>query len=123
MNSLLQGNFEFTSGVDVAGPISLAVVSEDSITSSRVVVFGDVDFANDSNYSYYGNADLFLNSVDWAANQDSLISLTPRTKTTRVIATPQVIVQGLIMFSSIIMLPALIILAAIIVFLRRRQEI
>jgi len=123
MNSLLQGNFEFTPGVDVAGPISLAVVSEDSITSSRVVVFGDVDFANDSNYTYYGNADLFLNSVDWAANQDSLISLTPRTKTTRVIATPQVVVQGLIMFSSIILLPALIILAAIIVFLRLRREI
>lgn len=123
MNSLLQGNYKFNSGVDVAGPISLSVISEDTTTGSRVVVFGDVDFANDSNYTYYGNADLFLNSVDWAANQDSLISLTPRTKTTRVIATPQVYVQGLIMFGSIILLPAIIILVAIIVFVRRKREI
>ena len=123
MNSLLEGNYEFTAGVDVAGPISLAVTSEDNVTGSRVVVFGDVDFANDSNYTYYGNADLFLNSIDWAANQDSLINLTPRTKTTRVIATPQLYVQGLIMFGSIIMLPAMIILATIIVFFRRKREI
>ena len=123
LNSLLQGNYEFTSGIDVAGPISLAGISEDATTGSRLVVFGDVDFANDSNYTYYGNADLFLNSVDWAANQDKLINLTPRTKTTRVIATPQQYVQGLIMFGSIIMLPALIILAAIVVFVRRKREI
>jgi ABC-type uncharacterized transport system involved in gliding motility auxiliary subunit len=123
MNSLLQGNYEFTSGVDIAGPVSLAVISEDTASGSRIVVFGDVDFANDSNYSYYGNADLFLNSVDWVANQDSLINLTPRTKTTRVVATPQLYVQGLIMFGSIILLPASIILAAIIVFVRRKREI
>lgn len=123
LNSLLQGNYEFTSGIDIVGPISLAAISEDATTGSRVVVFGDVDFANDSNYTYYGNADLFLNSVDWAANQDNLINLTPRTQTQRVIATPHVYIQGLIMFGSIVMLPALIILAAIFVFVRRKREI
>lgn len=123
LESLKANVVEFSAGLDTPGPITLVVAAENSAAQSRMVVFGDTDFADDSFYTYYGNADLFLNAVDWASNQDELISLTPRSQTTRVIVTPQVYAQRLIMFGSIILFPLLIIVAAIVVFIRRKREI
>jgi len=45
---------------------------------TRVVVFGDSDFASNSTLGVSGNKDLFMNTVGWLSQQENLISV--RTK-------------------------------------------
>jgi hypothetical protein len=72
-------------GVDLIGPISVGVTGEDETKGTRLVVFGDSEFASDAYYAQYGNGDMMINSVDWAAEQEGLISLTPKENTKRLI--------------------------------------
>jgi len=114
---------EFDINTDTAGPVSLAVAIEDNTSGSRIVAFGDSDFADDSFYTYYANADLFINSIDWASHQDSLIDLTPRIQTNRILVAPRAGIQNAIQLGSLIGLPGLIIIAAIVIFVKRKREI
>ena len=78
---------------DKKGPISIAVAvsapAEASATpatdgsgqkpESRLVVFGDSDFASNGwAGGQLGNRDLFLNTVNWLAQQEDLIAIRPR---------------------------------------------
>jgi ABC-type uncharacterized transport system involved in gliding motility auxiliary subunit len=45
---------------------------------TRVVVFGDSDFATNAVLGTQGNRDLFLNAVNWAAQQENLIAIRPK---------------------------------------------
>lgn len=109
-------------GQDVMGPISVAAAVSDTTTKARVVVIGDADFASDTYFSSYGNGDLFINSVDWAAQQDSLINLTPKSNTQRVVVSPQRYTMGLILLGSIFVLPGSALIAGIFVWIQRRRR-
>jgi len=74
-------------------------------------------------YQYYGNADLFLNSVDWVAKQDQLINLTAKSTTERTLVTPNKAVQNAILFGSVAVIPLAIIIGGVVVGIRRRKEI
>lgn len=63
-------------GVDVPGPVALAVAVEGR--GGRLVVFGDSDFATNQYFDYQGNGDLALNALSWLAEDESLISIRPR---------------------------------------------
>jgi len=75
---------------DKKGPISIAAAvsatpaAPDNATpaerdapkpQTRVVVFGDSDFAANSTLGLPGNRDLFMNSVGWLSQQENLISI------------------------------------------------
>jgi ABC-type uncharacterized transport system involved in gliding motility auxiliary subunit len=45
---------------------------------SRVVVFGDSDFASNAWLGISGNRDLFMNAVSWLAQQENLIAIRPK---------------------------------------------
>jgi ABC-type uncharacterized transport system involved in gliding motility auxiliary subunit len=45
---------------------------------TRVVVFGDSDFASNSTLGLPGNRDLFMNTVGWLSQQENLISIRPK---------------------------------------------
>jgi ABC-type uncharacterized transport system involved in gliding motility auxiliary subunit len=107
---------------DVMGPISLAVAGVNNINQARVIVIGDSDFASDENFAAYGNSDLLLNSIDWAAEQENLISLSPKQNTERLLVIPDRTTMGLILFSSIFLLPGIVILTGIFVWIQRRQR-
>ena len=64
---------------DNPGPLTMAVAGENSSTSGRVVVFGNSFFATNEAFDAYGNGNIFVNSVDWAAEQENLINITPNT--------------------------------------------
>jgi len=84
--------YEFNEGNDVRGPISIAAVATKGVTvkavvdaeevekenKARLVVYGDADFASNSYLNASGNADLFLNSVNWLLEEEDLISIRPR---------------------------------------------
>jgi hypothetical protein len=83
--AVLQGRPpEFVAGRDVNGPLDVAVevwmpapgaapdASKAPIT--RIVAFGDSDFVTNRFLDYLGNRDLFLNTVNWLAREEHLIS-------------------------------------------------
>lgn len=117
-----QGDVKPDEGKDVLGPVPLAVAGINNNTSARILVVGDADFAGNNAYAQYGNSDFILNSIDWAAEQENLISLTPRTPTQRFIIPPDRTTMGLILFGSVFLLPGLVILTGITVWLQRRRR-
>jgi ABC-type uncharacterized transport system involved in gliding motility auxiliary subunit len=67
----------FDKGRDLAGPVTIAAVATKSAAAgrTRLAVFGDGDFANNTYFSVQGNGDLFLNTVSWLAEEEDLISI------------------------------------------------
>jgi ABC-type uncharacterized transport system involved in gliding motility auxiliary subunit len=108
---------------ELVGRVPTSVVVENaSSNQNRLVVFGDVDFASDAHFDSYGNSDLIVNTIDWAAEQENLINLTPKTPIQRVLLPPQRYTMGLLLFGSVFMLPGLVLAAGITVWLRRRKR-
>jgi ABC-type uncharacterized transport system involved in gliding motility auxiliary subunit len=74
-------------GVALSRPVaSQAPDSEDTespASEARLVVFGNVNFALNGNFNQQGNGDLFLNSMNWLADQQERISIRPKSPTNR----------------------------------------
>ena len=107
---------------DFIGPLTLAVVGENTNTHSRLVVIGDSDFASNQYYQEYGNSDLIVNSIDWASGQEDLISLTPKKQISRILLPPTQIVLGLILLGSVFALPGFVVVAGISTWISRKRR-
>jgi ABC-type uncharacterized transport system involved in gliding motility auxiliary subunit len=112
----------FDPKTDQQGPISMAATAENTQQKSRVVVFGDADFVNDTYFTAYANSDLFINSVDWAARKENLINLTPKQNTQRLMVPPQAITLNLILLGTVFVLPGLALLSGASVWVQRRRR-
>lgn len=121
-NSITQNQVSKDAKTDIIGPVTLAVSGTNATTNARVLVVGDSDFASSKAYSSYGNSDFILNGIDWAAQQDNLISLTPRQPIQRFLITPQRYTMGLILLGSVFVLPGLVLVMGITVWLQRRRR-
>ena len=108
--------------IDILGPVPLGAAAENFSTDSRVVVFGDADFPTDEFYVLYANGDLIINSVDWSAGQEDLISLTPKDTTQRFMMPPLSVTMNLIFLGTVIVLPGLALLGGIVTFIQRRRR-
>jgi ABC-type uncharacterized transport system involved in gliding motility auxiliary subunit len=121
--SLTQGGTEVgMDATEVQGPLTLAVAGENSTTSGRVVVFGTSNFAVDQIFDAYGNGDMFVNSVDWSAEQEELANITPKTPTERTFNIPQPFVWITILLSSVFIIPGLVVLLGVSAWLSRRRK-
>lgn len=109
-------------GIDQFGPVPLAVASQNQSGKQRVVVYGDSDFVANGNFQGYGNGDVFVNTIDWATEQEELINLTPKDQIQRVLVPPQRYTMGLILFGSVFLLPGIVLVSGILVFLQRRKR-
>jgi hypothetical protein len=127
---------EFDKG-DVQGPISLAVAVSAPIEGAtppppaegqeanpnkpetRLVVVGDSDFAANSVGAMGGNRDMFLNMVNWLAQQENLISVRARSPEDRRI-TLTAGQDKMIFWFTMAILPGLVFLAGIQTWWRRR---
>ena len=83
---------------------------------------GDADFASDQYFQSYGNGDFIINIVDWAAQQEKLINLTPKANTQRVLALPNQYTVGLLLFGILIVLPGLVLVFGIYNWVSRRRK-
>ncbi len=79
---------------DKPGPVSLAAAVSAAAPSkeptppttppdttkpeTRVVVYGDSDFASNAYLGFSGNKDLFMNTLGWLSQQENLISIRPK---------------------------------------------
>jgi ABC-type uncharacterized transport system involved in gliding motility auxiliary subunit len=86
---------------------------------TRIVVIGDSDFAANNYLGIQGNRDIFLNAVNWLAQQENLISIRPRDPEDRRL-TLTARQQNVITWSAIAVVPLLIFGAGIFAWTRRR---
>ncbi len=122
--SLTQGGGppSYDEATESLGPLALVVAGENSNTQGRVVVFGGSNFAIDANFDAYGNGDMFVNSVDWAAEQENIANITPKTPTDRTFNPPQELHWIGILLSSVFIIPGLILLGGISAWVTRRRQ-
>jgi ABC-type uncharacterized transport system involved in gliding motility auxiliary subunit len=74
------GEVSFDATKDKRGPITLGVAASRSVgdTEGRLVVIGDSDFAANQFIGIQRNGDLFMNCVNWLAQDEDLISIRPK---------------------------------------------
>jgi ABC-type uncharacterized transport system involved in gliding motility auxiliary subunit len=123
---------------DIAGPVSLAVAvatpgkqptetpaaetkdgEEQRTPETRVAVFGDSDFVANAYLGIEGNGDLFMNTVNWLAQQESLIAIRPREASDRRLTMTANHITGMF-WLSVVLIPAAVIGAGIFTWWRRR---
>jgi gliding motility-associatede transport system auxiliary component len=86
---------------------------------SRIAVIGDSDFASNGLLGAGRNTDLFMNAVNWLAQQEDLIAIRPRDpEDRRITLTAQQ--QQRIFFLTVLVVPGLILLAGVQTWWRRR---
>ncbi len=107
---------------DILGPLTLAAAGENSATKGRVVVFGNSVFATDKAFDAYGNGNIFINSVDWAAEQENIINITPRQPVARTFMPPTSLGMAAIGIGLIFILPGLVVVAGISSWIARRRR-
>ncbi len=107
---------------DLAGPLALACAAEDPASHGRVVLFGNAVFAGDEAFDAYGNGDLFINAVDWAAEQENLLNLTPRKRVERTFLVPNDFQLIAILLGSVCLLPGVMVLGGFLAWMKRRKR-
>jgi len=87
---------------------------------TRIAVFGDSDFGSNAYAGTVGNADLFMNTVNWLTAQENLIAIRPREPgDSRLTITPQQ--MNAVWWFSVLLMPAMIVVAGIYAWTRRRR--
>ena len=113
------GPFAVAGVIEASGHIAESPAIAASRIPSRTVVFGDSDFVTNKYFNSSDNSDLFLNSVNWLADDYELISIRPK-----LIAYRELVVNSrerdFIKWSSWVFPPALMIILGIFVWWRRR---
>jgi len=77
---------KYEAGKDQKGPLTIGAAASKSVDGkkeARLVVIGDSDFASNGVFKFQRNADLFLNSVNWLAEEEDLISIRPKSASNR----------------------------------------
>jgi hypothetical protein len=126
MAAIAKGQVQYDPGVDLQGPLSTAVSvngkRKDSKANkeTRLVVLGSSQFANNQYSRFGGNIDLFLNSVSWAIEDESMITI--RTKEAEAGSVELSQNQGLAIFwICVIIIPLAIAVFGILVWVRRKK--
>ncbi|MBC7225443.1 MAG: GldG family protein, partial [Anaerolineae bacterium] len=108
---------------DIKGPVYLAVAARKTEGGGRLVVFGDSDFASNgvvrAVQGAVGNADLFLNAVNWLAEEESLLAIGPKQTQQRMMVLTQPSMR-LILYSTAGLLPLVVLIIGGIVWWSRR---
>jgi len=117
---------------DLRGPVSLAAAATRSASAnlgadttgegakdSRLVVFGDSDFAANYLFEFQKNGDLFMNALSWLAEEEDLISIGAKDPEDRRISLTD---SGskVVLLVSVFLLPLASFLAAIAIYRQRR---
>jgi len=90
-----------------------------AMPETRVVAVGDSDFASNAYVGVEGNRDLFMNTVSWLAQQESLISIRPREASERRLTLSPAQIT-MMFWLSIVLVPAAVLGTGVYSWWRRR---
>ncbi len=86
----------------------------------NLVVFGDADFVSNTHLDQAGNRDLVMNSVNFLAQEEDLVSISPKKATNQpLLLQPQE--ARLVFWIPVVLIPAALILLGLVVVIRRRR--
>jgi ABC-type uncharacterized transport system involved in gliding motility auxiliary subunit len=103
---------------DRSGPLGVVAVGEGD--EGRIAVFGGVDFISNRFFDFSGNRDFFLNTINWLAGNEYLISIRPKVAEEGKL-TLTVNQIRLIFSLTVVVLPAVILITGMAVWWRRRN--
>lgn len=117
----------FDSKVDIPGPITLAAGAdlsgnfEGKVRRTRVMVFGDVDFASNAFLNEAGNSTLLIRALDWAIIEEELVTVSANLPAVR----PLELTEGRISYARFLLagvVPGLFLLGGAGVWAARRSR-
>jgi ABC-type uncharacterized transport system involved in gliding motility auxiliary subunit len=135
----LEGKYEYDPKQDQEGPVTVAIVAEikkekspqentkneetKKLKNGKIVVFGDADFLLNQYFELLGNKDLFLNTIHWMTEDESLITIRKK-KPSQEDLNPVFLsqIQSRMIFIGVVILQPLIILAIGMVIAWRRKQ-
>ncbi len=130
----------FEEGKDKPGPLNVAAVAWSSASppaetdptaaapasstppgkESRLVLFGDADFACNQALMAAGNKDLFQNTIAWLAESTDLISIRPKSRASQPVILTQL--QARVLYAySLLVSPLIMVALGLGVYFRRRR--
>ena len=114
--------FRYDEGVDLRGPLPIAMAVTASNSEMRLVAFGNSEFVSNSalqNVQGAGNQDLFTSAINWLAEEPELIAISPKPAEQRFLVIPPGSAR-LVVFSSLVVLPLLVVAVGVVVWWKRR---
>lgn len=112
------GEVSFNADEDTHGPVTVATVSKKG--KSAVVIFGDSDFPKNGYFNQQGNGNLFLNTINYLAEEEDLISIRPKQPQDRRLTLTQANVST-IFYLVVVAIPLLLVVLGVFVFLKRNK--
>jgi hypothetical protein len=114
------GEVSFNEGKDLSGPVSIAVLVEKKVGDKKtsLAIFGDSDFASNGYFQNEGNANIFLNTINYLAEEEDLISIRPKDIDDRRVTLTQAEV-GTLFYLIVIAIPLLVVIAGVVFYVRR----
>lgn len=123
---IASGQIQLTEGADNKGPFNVAIAvdgkQKDSkaTRNTRMVIFGSSTFANNNYSRFGGNIDLFMNSISWIMEDESLISIRTKEDGAGKVELSQK--EGRTIFLlTVIIIPLLIAVGGVVNWVRRKK--
>lgn len=116
------GRVAFDQEMDRQGPVTIGVVVEKSLAKGKtaLAVFGDSDFAMNGHIENQGNSDLFLNTINYLAEEEDMISIRPKEVDDRRLTLTQADVS-ILFYLVVIAIPILVVIMGVVIFVRRNK--
>lgn len=126
----------YTAGVDMPGPVSIAVaveqekasntVDKKESTSTRIVIFGDSDFATDTHFATNNPdipayAPLFPSIINWLTLDEDLIAIAPPDLQGQILRRMTRQDAGIVQITSVFLIPLIVFISGIVVWWLRRE--
>jgi ABC-type uncharacterized transport system involved in gliding motility auxiliary subunit len=109
----------FNEDLDLPGPVTIGALVEKSIGDKKMslAIYGDSDFAINGYFNNQGNGDLFLNTINYLAEEEDLISIRPKDYEDRRVTLTQADIK-MILYLVVIAFPLLVVIAGVVFYIR-----
>lgn len=120
--SELKNQVSFNEGQDIPGPVSMAALIEKEAGDKKIslAVFGDSDFAKNGYWKNEGNSNLFLNTINYLADEEDMITIRPKEVDDSRLTLTQAEVK-IVFYLVVIAIPLLVIIAGVVIYVRRNR--